>query len=568
MLALLLSLILLLFPNQTRAMYDPTRIVNNKFGIHIADTNDIGELPALLNSSGGDWGYVTMVIQDTDRDTGKWQGILDTMRRLHLIPIVRLSTHVEGGSWKKPTTEDANDWVLFLSRLNWPTENRYVVIFNEPNHAKEWGNSIDPEGYASVLTAFSKALKASSGDFFILPAGLDASAASDGQSLDESEFLARMKRSEPDVFNAIDGWTSHSYPNPAFSGSPFAAGRGTLRSYLWELTQLRSLGLAKTLPVFITETGWQHSQGKYANPKLLAPETVGVYLTQAAASVWSDPMVVAVTPFLFNYQDTLFDHFSWRQFGNTSYYPHYYAYQTIAKQKGIARQRESYELSSTLLPNRLVTDSTYTFAVSLKNNGQGILDTREGYKLQLRDPSKSFTVIVDPLPYVEPGQMGTLTVHLQSPKKPGTYPVGAYIVHNTQQLSIDERVISIVPPPSISIHAQLGWRSRSQASDVIVLIYDKLTLVQKFTGLTIQDGRILVEGLTNIVPGNEYRTVVLVPKYLPRQYVGALGETTTSMKVKRLLPLDFNSDGALTLADLTALLRYPPKTILPLFVGP
>lgn len=565
---LLFLLVFHLFAGGVQALYDPTSVPNNKFGMLIVDTNDITELPALLNSSGGDWGYVTLVIPDSDRNRDKWQRIFDQLRRLHLIPIVRLATHIQGSNWAKPTKNDTRDWTQFLSGLNWPTENRYVIIFNEPNHAKEWGGTVDPEGYAKILVEFSKELKSLSDDFFILPAGLDASAASDGQSLDEGAFLTRMKQGESAVFESIDGWTSHSYPNPAFSGSPAAAGRGTLQTYKWEKSILRDLGLTKNLSVFITETGWLHSQGKYMNPKLLSPETVGTYLTQAAASAWSDPTIIAVTPFIFNYQDTLFDHFSWRQFGTSSYYPHYYAYQAIAKQKGTPKQRESYQVDSTLLPMKIVADSTYNFTATIKNNGQGILDPRDSYTLELDDESKSFIAIVDPLPYLEPGQTGTISLHLQSPKKPGSYPVRLLLVHNSQSIPILEHSIDVVPPPSITIQAPLGWRKTSDAGDVQILIYDKHTLVQKFTGLAMVNGKILVSGLTNIVPGSEYRIVLLVPKYLPRQYIGVLGEKLTTIAIKRLLPLDFNEDGAFTMADIIALVRFPPKAILQLFIGP
>ncbi len=565
---LLLAIVFHLIASSVGAIYDPSSVPNNKFGMLIVDPNDIPELPALLNSTGGDWGYVTLVIPDSDRNQEKWQKLFDQMRRLHLIPIVRLATHVQGSNWSKPTKDDSRDWTQFLSGLNWPTENRYVIIFNEPNHAKEWGGTIDPEGYAEVLTAFAKELKAASEDFFILPAGLDASSQSDGQSLDEAAFLSRMKQSMPTVFESLNGWSSHSYPNPAFSGSPFASGRGTLRSYQWEKGILDDLGLTKNLPVFITETGWQHSQGKFINSRLLSPEEVGTYFSQAASSAWSDNSIVAVTPFIFNYQDTLFDHFSWRQFGTSTYYPHYFAYQAIAKQKGTPRQRESYEVNGSLLPIKLVADSTYTFTASIKNTGQGILDPRDGYTLELRDKSNSFTSIVDPLPYLEPGQSGSISIHLRSPKTAGTFSVQLLLIHNTQSLSIQDQRIDVVPPPSISIQGSLGWRSVNDANDVQVLIYDKHTLIQKFTGLTMAKGQVAVAGLTNIVPGNEYRIVVLVHKYLPRQFIGTLSDTLTKITVKRLLPLDFNEDGAFTIADLFALVRYSPKAILQLFVGP
>ena len=47
---------------------------NNKFGIHLAVPNkeDIKKTAELVNSSGGQWGYVTVVIQENDRNFAKW----------------------------------------------------------------------------------------------------------------------------------------------------------------------------------------------------------------------------------------------------------------------------------------------------------------------------------------------------------------------------------------------------------------------------------------------------------------------------------------------------------------
>src|SRR3989344_543595 len=286
--AALVLFLFLLATAQVRAIYDPLSVPNNKYGIHIADPQDIPDAAFLVNSN-GDWGYVTLVIQDNDRNTDKWQRIFNQMRRLHVIPLVRLATRPEGNTWKKPQPEDIRDWKTFLNSLNWPTENRYVILFNEPNHAAEWGNAINPEEYADILASFAKELKATSPDFFILPAGLDASAPNSNSTMDEEAFLRRMIAKQPDAVSLLDGWTTHSYPNPGFSGSPHALGRGTLRSYLWELSLL-----GKQLPVFITETGWQHQS--------LTTETIAEYLKEASLGAWKDPRIVAITPFIFNYQ--------------------------------------------------------------------------------------------------------------------------------------------------------------------------------------------------------------------------------------------------------------------------
>lgn len=342
---LLLLLLLLLLPSSVAAKYDPRTRPNNQFGIHVADPNDVVATAALLNTSGGDWGYVTLVVPETDRNSDKWQAVFDQMRRLHLIPLVRLATQVENAAWKIPDELSMRDWIDFLNSLNWPTENRYVILFNEPNHAKEWGNTIDPEGYARTLVSFARALRDTSEDFFVLPAGMDVSARSDAASLDAAEYWRRMQEAEPDVFTLLDGWTSHSYPNPAFSGSPFAAGRGTIRSFAWELAFLSQLGLDADLPVFITETGWVHEEGKIPILGLLSASEVGANLLAAASGAWRDARVVAVTPFVYSYQDIPFDHFSFKRLGTNEFYQHYASYQQIPKTAGKPQQRHEFRFA-------------------------------------------------------------------------------------------------------------------------------------------------------------------------------------------------------------------------------
>lgn len=321
-----LYLYALIAPYQILAIYDPLSLPNNRYGIHIADPNDIPNIKELINSTGGDWGYVTLVIPENERRPDVWKPVFERMKRDHLIPIVRLATRVEGGVWMKPSLTDAHVWANFLNDLPWPTKNRYVVLFNEPNHAKEWGWEISPNEYADILIAYSQALKRVSEDFFVLPAGLDASAVNGGETMDEELFLRWMFARQPKLAEAIDGWTSHSYPNPGFSGSPYAQGRGTIRTFEWELALLSILDIQKKFPVFITETGWSHSR--------LPPDEVSRYLLVAAQTVWTHPQIVAVTPFLYNYQDPLFAMFSWLQPGTRKPYTFYHSYREIVKVRG------------------------------------------------------------------------------------------------------------------------------------------------------------------------------------------------------------------------------------------
>jgi hypothetical protein len=158
-------------PGYTFAIENPSARPNNIYGIHILDENDLEDAAKLVNSSGGDWGYVTLVIRKDERDSQRWQKTFDKMRRLHLIPIVRIATIQVNSHWEKPVQGEIDGWVSFLNSLNWVIKNRYVIIGNEPNHAAEWGNELNPQEYADYLSTLSEKLKNESGDFFILPAG-------------------------------------------------------------------------------------------------------------------------------------------------------------------------------------------------------------------------------------------------------------------------------------------------------------------------------------------------------------------------------------------------------------
>lgn len=554
-------------PHLVFAKYDPMRVANNKFGIHIVDPNDISDAAALVNSSGGDWGYVTLVIQEDDRDIGKWQRVFDEMRKWHLIPIVRLATHVVGDSWVIPTNESARDWATFLNALNWPIENRYVIIFNEPNHAKEWGGSLNPEGYADTLVTFTDTLRQENGDFFVLPAGLDVSASSDGLALDAREYLQRMVAHKSDVFERIDGWTSHSYPNPAFSGSPYQMGRGTLTSYQWERSLLSSLGIKRDLPVFITETGWIHSQGMSLNTALLSPQQVANNILIAADSAWKSPQVVAVTPFVLNYQGMPFDHFSWRKLGSHEFYAHYSAYQSLPKQAGKPKQREQFSFTSRLIPKQLVSGSHYSLFSTIHNTGQSILSETDGYRLSVTFNGK-FTSVSDPLPLVEPNQRGIVTIHVETPMTEAPYTYMVQLVHDDISIPIETGTTQIIPPPSVSAHITLLLNTHASAHDVTMLVYDSTSLIHKVNGVRLDTGTATIGGLRNVVPGSWYRIVVLVPYYLPRQAIVQLGNLTTTVEIPRMYPLDFNKDGKLSFADLSAALSMKPNTIIPLFLGP
>jgi hypothetical protein len=324
----LLILFVLTFSKSSivHATYDPTNTPNNKFGIHILFPAEVSDAAPLVNSGGGDWGYVTIPIQGSDRNLDKWQSFMDDCARRHLIPIIRLATtgdYFVQGSWSQPSDFDVLDFANFLNSLNWPTKNRYVVIFNEPNRGDEWGGTPDPTTYAQILDFASHIFKQTNPNFFVISAGLDNGASNvPGQSIDELTFMQEMDDAVPGIFAEIDGLGSHSYPNPGFTATPSDYQMG-IDSFVYQNDLVYQL-TGKKLPVFITETGW-------TSDKISDATQVGYY-TQAFADYWNDPEVVAVTPFVLRADSGPFVQFTFLKNGSPTAV--YSAYEGMAKVKG------------------------------------------------------------------------------------------------------------------------------------------------------------------------------------------------------------------------------------------
>ncbi len=410
--------IILLSPDCVFAENKPLEVQNNIFGIHITNENDLKEAAILVNSSGGDWGYVTFVITESERDYNRWQNAFDEARRLHLIPIVRIASKLDGGNWAIPQYEEINNWVAFLNSLNWVIENRYVIIGNEPNHAKEWGGNVDPEAYATYLSSFSQKLNEASPEFFVLPAGMDASCGNTKLTMEEGVFIRKMILAEPNLFENLDGWTSHSYPNPDFAGEATDTGKGSISTFIWELDLLHSLGIYKELPVFITETGW--------SVKNVDPEKIADMYEYAFQNVWNDKRIVAVTPFILNYKDDLFSEFSWKKDDN-SYHSFYEKYKNISKTAGKPIQKESGQIIGALAQPVVFTKSDFIGAVWARNTGQTIWSTNN---IRLTSDNLDLNFKNNLLFDIEPIKTGLIVFKATSEQDKGVLLKSIYIANS------------------------------------------------------------------------------------------------------------------------------------------
>ncbi len=323
--AFLFLFYLALFQSQVLATSDPLTTSNNKIGIHILETSELPKAAEMINHNGGQWGYVTIPLRSNDKDKQKWDNFMLECRKLKIIPIIRLASNMTDSGWTKPTKYELVDFANFLNDLYWPVKNRYIIVFNEPNHANEWQGMVNPGEYAEVLVETSRLFKERNDDFFILPAGLDVAAPNDLSHMNWRTYILAMNAINPKALQSIDGWNSHSYPNPGFSGSPSDRHDHSIVSYIYEKQLVENL-IGKQLPVFITETGW--------SSQVMSDETAANFLKIAFESTWNNNSeIVAVTPFVLMAGDGPFQSFSLLN-PDGSPKPQYLALKDMSKNEG------------------------------------------------------------------------------------------------------------------------------------------------------------------------------------------------------------------------------------------
>ena len=344
----------------------------NIFGLHLTQISDINRAKDIINSGGGDWGYVTIVLPLNQMDKNAWQDFFNNCRIYHLIPVIRLATIVDGGKWKVPSISDIDHQIDFLASLNWPSNPKHLILFNEINHGSEWGGGVDVKKYVDLALYAINKFKSLDSNFFIIGAGLDLAAPSSPPDfLSAANVYNEINQYKPEYFSQIDGLASHSYPNHCYVGSPFDTGQHSIKGYLWELNFIKNLGVSKTYPVFITETGWPHREGITKNNRYYSAAISAKFLEQAL-SIWSqDPQITAVTPFIFNYPNKPFDHFSLLD-RSESLYPAYQTIVNLPKTANAPSQTNSYEINNFLIPPLLFPKVNYRGKIILTNTGQSI----------------------------------------------------------------------------------------------------------------------------------------------------------------------------------------------------
>lgn len=306
----------------------------SKMGVHILNPGELNSAKELVGAENtNEWQYVTIpfTLEDVKKPM-EWQAFFKEAKEKKIIPLVRLATKVEDGSWQVPDRKQIVMMLTILDRLEWPTEDRHIIVFNEVNHAKEWGGSINPEEYASIFRFTSSWARSENNHFIILPAAMDLAAPNGTQTKEAFAYLEAMRTADPDIFSYADIWNSHSYPNPAFSASPQKTGKNSLRGFEYELAYLKE-HTGKDFDVYITETGWEDN--------VQTRRWLSSYYQYAMRNIWSNPRVKAVTPFVLKGAPGPYAGFSFLSGDNTPT-RHYSAFQnaiaSVAREERLLSQ--------------------------------------------------------------------------------------------------------------------------------------------------------------------------------------------------------------------------------------
>ncbi len=526
---------------------------NNKFGIHIIDESDLSEAAGLVNSEGGEWGYVTIVIREDERDVARWQNVMDQVRRLKLIPIVRLATKMSQNYWEAPSQEEAVNWAGFLNSLNWPVKNRYVVLFNEPNHAKEWGGTIDPAGYAKIARGYLETLKKFSSEFFVLPGALDLAASNTAGTMDASAFFSGMHKEDNYIFTIFDGHNSHSYPNPGFVGSPQDTGKRSIAGYRWELEHLYNYGLSRDTAIFITETGWAKSNEEAAENYKYAFE-----------HVWTDPNIVAITPFVLNYKGEPFDQFSWKDPISGAPRPQFSKVAALTKIKGTPEQLHSFEFKSHTIADYLVSDSEYSFYVEIKNTGQSIWSAGDGFSLSAESTMNTSNIKIADIKQTEPGQTTQVGIRLVTNEPRGIHTLKFSLLKGENKIGdVMSTKFTLTSPPSLDIFARF-WPSQTDNRATLSL-YEDQEFITSYENLSFRDGYATIPALTNIIPNRTYKFILSKPFFVSVVRLKTVYVGNVDINFGHLLPLDLNGDGALSVHDLISYIANPTFLLIRLY---
>ncbi len=308
----------------------------------------------------------------------------------------------------------------------------------------------------------------------------------------------------------------------------------------------------KDLPVFITETGWPRNENQNSF-------TVGENIRAAYESLWGfDERVRAVTPFILNYQTDPFLGFSWKKQTSEEYYDQFEIAKNIFKIKGDPEQIIDATINHNL-PKVLSVDSSYSFKINLKNEGQSIFEKEDGYRMEILNNKKTIkNYFYSDINEIIPNHDGEVNLFIKTSGLVVQDNLSISLSRYEKKIAEKKWKISLIPLPKIQYKINLFPKLNDTVSDVEIQIFDENEkLIFKKSGLTAINGKGIIENIKNVYMGGKYRVVILAPYYLPRQKHIVFEKKEEKINFKYLIPLDFNKDGKFDIKDVWAIFKKP-----------
>lgn len=531
-----------------------------KVGVHMISPSDedFKKAAELLNTNGGDYCWTTVVLREDEMNVDYLQRIHNTARENHIQIIHRIEKgFTASGTWLMPDEKTVRKFIDTMESITPASKDVYVILGNEPTHAAMCGGCT-PDSYASWASHAIDMLHEAKFHAVVMLAGQDLHSPQDPPNYyDTGIFIKGMTDAQPQLLCKIDAWASHSYPNN-FVGSGNAVGRLSPRGYQWELGLIERLALpdcashVANLPVFITETGYKVGAGG------VDQEDARVNMRAILDIYNQDPHVIASTVFAYKFCGEPFEQFA--VVGCDARTLNGVGYALLEEPKTKGDVQHIYQAKTTIeCPKELVENLDVICTIQAKNTGTDIWKSSSGeYDLMLagfsRDgfhgPRYSFSRFRE----IKPGETLTAQLRYNPGTKLGAHSLTIGLAHSGKLLQALAQInLESYESPQLTIQSEniLGNKTSAEEDKAQVQVFDQDENILYRKKVAIADGVMNIGKIGGVGLSGCYRVVLLVEGNLPVQkecVPFSKGENIVEMP--RLLPLDRDNDGKLSLSDI------------------
>lgn len=543
----------------------PLDVPNCKHGVHVLSPSDetYNKVAKLLNTNGGKDCWVTQVFLESEMTTGNLQRVNDLLRENNLQMVYRLERGFDQNhTWLMPNRATTQKFIDAIKGkdgepgLNPYGKDMYVTLGNEPTHAAMCGGCTPAEmahwvkESIDMLHAAEKDLDI---DIHVSMGGHDLASPQDPSAgyYDAGYFMQEMFKAEPDLPCAVDFWVGHYYP-PSMTGSAFGSGRLSPYGYEWELDMARAHAKPEcrsnieALKVFITETGYKVGLGG------ISDDFAYVNTLNMLRTYEKDDRVFGFTFFPFIFCGEPFENMAIAGCDGTVLNGVGRALYEAPKIAGMPRHIRKARTVVTC-PEKLVENVEVECLVSAKNLGTDIWEDLEGdYRLDLVGESEGSQARFSRFRDVKPGSTLTATLHFNPGAELGSHDIMIGLEQqNKLLLGLAVWRVTTYKTPQLAMTVKNVLGTDVDAEGVQMQVFDTRDNLKFATEFTVVDGHADIGEVTGVGLDTCYRVVLLVDKNLPvqkecMQFTDGVNE----VEMPRLLAIDRNSDGKLSLADI------------------